>query len=86
MVLLVLPASVTDRCIALETRLSDLLIPKDPNPKANTGRYVVSYETSERLQILEKYMRESANERTIICCKIRCELTTNSVLSHTYDI
>ena len=43
--------------IELETRLSDLLIPNDPNSK---GRYVVPYETSQQLQILEKYMRESA--------------------------
>ena len=55
---LALPASVTDRCIALETCLSDLLIPNDPNSKSKRGRYVVSYETSQQLQILEKYMRE----------------------------
>ena len=57
LVLLSLPASVTDRCIALETRLSDLLIPNDPNSRCKKGRYVVSFETSQQLQILEKYMR-----------------------------
>ena len=51
LLLLSLPASVTDRCIALETRLSDLLIPNDPNSKSKKGRYVVSYETSQQLQI-----------------------------------
>ena len=60
LVLLALPASVTDRCIALETRLSDLLIPHDPNSMSKKGRYVVSFATSQQLQILEKYMRESA--------------------------
>ena len=59
LVLLALPASVTDKCIALETCLSDLLIPNDPHSKAKKGRYVVSFETSQQLQILEKYMRES---------------------------
>ena len=59
LVLLALPASVTDKCIALETRLSDLLIPNDPHSKAKKGHYVVSFETSQQLQILEKYMRES---------------------------
>eukprot|EP01045_Picozoa_sp_COSAG04_P053759 COSAG04_NODE_23652_length_334_cov_2.391489_2_plen_52_part_01 len=34
LVLLALPASVTDRCIALETCLSDLLIPNGPNSKS----------------------------------------------------
>ena len=71
LVLLSLPASVTDRCIELETRLSDLLIPNDPNSKSKKGRYVVSYETSQQLQILEKYMRESTPLQclgtTVVC-------------------
>ena len=55
LVLLSLPAAVTDKCIELETCLSNLLIPADPDSDVD-GRYVVSYETSQQFEILDKFM------------------------------
>ena len=55
-----LPAGVTDACIELETRLSDLLIPNDPSSKDS---YVVSHETSQQLQVLDKYMQKQNNRQ-----------------------
>ena len=58
--LIMLPAGVTDACIELETRLSDLLIPNDPSSKDS---YVVSHETSQQLQVLDKYMQKQNNRQ-----------------------
>ena len=61
-VLLVLPAAVTDKCIALETHLSDLLIPSDPSSDSpKDSRYVCSVEMSAKLKIVKAYMREQNN-------------------------
>jgi hypothetical protein len=58
LVLLSLPATLTDRCIQLETCLSELLMPYETVPKSKS-RYVVSFETSQQLEILEKYINHS---------------------------
>ena len=62
LVLLALPAAMTDRCIELETRLSDLLIPSDPSSDSpKDSRYVCSVEMSLKLKIVKAYMREQNN-------------------------
>jgi hypothetical protein len=62
LVLLSLPATLTDRCIQLETCLSELLIPYEAVSKSKS-RYVVSFETSQQLEILEKYMQQQNNKQ-----------------------
>jgi hypothetical protein len=62
LVLLSLPASLTDRCIQLETCLSELLMPYETIPKSKS-RYVVTFETSQQLEILEKYMQQQNNKQ-----------------------
>jgi hypothetical protein len=61
-VLLSLPATLTDRCIQLETCLSELLLPYEAVSKSKS-RYVVSFETSQQLEILEKYMQQQNNKQ-----------------------
>ena len=59
LVLLALPAAMTDKCIELETHLSDLLIPSDPSSDSpKDSRYVCSVEMSDKLKIVKAYMRE----------------------------
>ena len=62
LVLLSLPATLTDRCIQLETCLSELLMPYEAVTKSKS-RYVVSFETSQQLEILEKYMQQQNNKQ-----------------------
>ena len=52
LVLLSLPAAVTDKCIELETHLSDLIMPCDLVVKTKGRRYVVSYELGKFLSAL----------------------------------
>ena len=65
------PAHVTDKCVQLETRLSDLLIPNDPT-SSEGGRYVVSYETSQQLRILDKYMQKQNNRQGSASLRCLC--------------
>ena len=62
LVLLSLPATLTDRCIQLETCLSELLMPYEA-VAISKSRYVVSFETSQQLEILEKYMQQQNNKQ-----------------------
>jgi hypothetical protein len=62
LVLLSLPATLTDRCIQLETCLSELLMPYEAVSKSKS-RYVVSFETSQQFEILEKYMQQQNNKQ-----------------------
>ena len=62
LVLLSLPATLTDKCIQLETSLSELLMPYEAVSESK-NRYVVSFETSQQLEILEKYMQQQNNKQ-----------------------
>jgi hypothetical protein len=62
LVRLSLPATLTDKCIQLETSLSELLMPYKAVSESKS-RYVVSFETSQQLEILEKYMQRQNNKQ-----------------------
>ena len=62
LVLVSLPAAVTDKCIELEACLSKLFIPAKPGSKTKE-RFVVSFEASQQLEILEKFMQRQNNKQ-----------------------